>query len=95
MSGRVCVVIEHCEGWDDYESYDSVKAVAGNPTIAENLIESYKNELIDKTYKEGDIATDITEVGRDVTVRVEQKTSCAIIYYTYYWTIEEFEIIEP
>lgn len=94
MSEKVCVVIEHREAWDDYESYDSVIAVAGNPTIAENLIEGYKNELIDKTYKEGDIATDVTEVGRDVTVRVEQKTNCNTFYYTYYWTIEEFEIIE-
>lgn len=93
MSGRVCVVIEHCEALDDYESYDAVKAVAGNPTIAENLIEGYKNELIDKTYKEGGIATEMTEVGEDVTVRVEQRTNCRTFYYTYYWTIEEFEII--
>ena len=93
MSGRVCVVIEHCEAWDDYESYDAVKAVAGNPTIAENLIEGYKNELIDKTYKEGNIATETTEVGRDVTVRVEQKRNCMTFQYTYYWTIEEFKII--
>lgn len=95
MSGIVCVVIEHCEAWDDYESYDAVKAVAGNPTIAENLIEGYKNELIDKTYKEGDMATETTEVGRDVTVRVEQKRSRMTFQYTYYWTIEEFEIIGP
>ena len=95
MSGRVCVVIEHGEAWDDCESYDAVKAVAGNPTIAENLIESYKNELIGKTYKEGDIATETTEVGRDVTVEVEQRTNCSIFHYTYYWTIEEFEIIGP
>lgn len=93
MSGRVCVVIEHCEAWDDYESYDAVKAVAGNPTIAENLIEGYKNELIDKTYKEGDIATETTEVWGDVTVRVEQKRSRMTFQYTYYWTIEDFEII--
>lgn len=94
MTGVVCVVIEHCEAWDDYESYDAVKAVAGNPTIAENLIEGYKNELIDKTYKEGDMATETTEVGRDVTIRVDQKRNCMIFQYTYYWTIEEFEIIE-
>lgn len=93
MSGRVCVIIEHCEAWDDCERYDTVKAVAGNPTIAEKLIEGYKNELIDKTYKEGDIATETTEVGRDVTVRVEQRTNCSTFYYTYYWTIEDFEII--
>lgn len=95
MSGKVCVVIEHREAWDDYESYDAVKAVAGNPTIAENLIEGYKNELIDKTYKEGDMATETTEVGRDVTVRVEQKRNLMTFKYTYYWIIEEFEIIGP
>lgn len=95
MSGRVCVIIEHREAWDDYESYDSVIAVAGNPTIAENLIESYKNELIDKTYKKGDIATEMTEVGGDVTVKVEERTNCNTFHYTYYWTIEDFEIIGP
>ena len=94
MSGIVCVIIEHCEAWDDYESYDAVKAVAGNPIIAENLIESYKNELIDKTYKEGDTAIETTEVGRDVTVRVEHRRGRMTFQYTYYWTIEEFEIIE-
>lgn len=95
MSGRVCVIIEHCEAWDDFESYEAVKAVTGNPTIAENLIEGYKNELIDKTYKEGDMATETTEFGRDVTVKVEQKRNRMTFQYTYYWTIEDFEIIGP
>ena len=94
MIGRVCVVLEHCYAWDEFESYEEIKAVAGNPTIAENLIESYKNECINKAYNEGGLAMDMTEVGGNVTVSLEMHYDGTTYRYRYFWTIEQFDIIE-
>ena len=95
MSGRVCVIVEYCNAInDEFESYNMNKAVAGNPTIAENLIETYKNDLIKRTYDEGGIATVTTTVGGNVTVIVELHDDCITYKYEYYWTIEQFDIEE-
>ena len=95
MSGRVCVIVEYCNAInDEFESYSANKAVAGNPTIAENLIETYKNDLIKRAYDEGGIATEMTTVGGDVTVIVELRDGPFTYKYEYYWTIEQFDIEE-
>ena len=95
MSGRVCVIAEYCNAVnDEFESYNMNKAVAGNPTIAEKLIEIYKNDLIKRTYDEGGIATETTTVGGNVTVIVELRYGCITYKYEYYWTIEQFDIEE-
>lgn len=95
MGGRVCVVVEHCRAInDEFESYDVNKAVAGNPTNAENLIEGYKNDLIKETYNEGGTATETTIVGGDVTVMVEFHEGVVTYIYEYSWGIEEFDIDE-
>lgn len=95
MSGRVCVIVEYCNAInDEFESYSANKAVAGNPTIAENLIETYKNDLIKRTYDDGGIATEMTTVGGYVTVIVELREGPITYKYEYCWTIEQFDIEE-
>ena len=92
---KVCVVVEHCDALnDEYESYQENRAVAGNPTIAENLIAGYMQDLIKKTYADGGIATDMTTVGGDPTVITEWRGTIYNYKYTYHWDIEQYDIIE-
>ena len=92
---RVCVVVEYCDDHDDgCASYQQNRAVTGNPTIAENLIEGYKQDLIKRTYAEGGIATEATTVGGYVTVVTEHHEGMITYKYTYQWTIEQYEIVE-
>ena len=92
---RVCVIVEYKTAInDEFETYDKIKAVAGNPTIAENLISSYKYELIKDVYNRNGKATDTTEAGEDVTVMVEYHDGPITYEYEYTWTIEQFDIEE-
>ena len=92
---RVCVVVESCEALnDEYESYQDNRAVAGNPTIAEYLIEGYKQDLIKKTYADGGIATDMTIVGGDPTVITEWRSNGFKYIHRYSWIIEQYDIVE-
>lgn len=92
---RVCVIVEYRDSVnDEFGSCNFNKAVAGNPTIAEFLIEGYKNDLIKETYESGGVATDITEVGGDVTVLTEHRDGFITYKNEYTWTIEQFDIVE-
>ena len=95
MGGRVCIVVEHCRAInDEFESYDENRAVAGNPTIAENLIEGYKNDLIKEVRNNGGTATETTIVGGDITVMAEFHGNAVTYMYDYSWEIEQFDIVE-
>lgn len=92
---KVCIVVEYRDVCNNEGmSFQENKAITGNRTIAENLIEAYKNELVESTCASGGIATDFTVVGGDVTVLIEYHEGCITYKTEYSWSIEEHDIIE-
>lgn len=101
----VCVVIEHwsnCERNEDFTDGFNLLAIAGNSTIAEDVVQKRKAELLELAKNHSGAVTEIEDLGcyfDGIIIEWDAYVDCPTETYNfgqeeYYWEIKDYKILE-